>query len=249
MKKWIRITLVILVLLILLPTAGFVVWAETPLGPAAEAQAALVSDDSVKVTQDRWIVFQPTGSDPTTGFIFYPGARVDERSYAPQLRAIAAQGYLAVIVPMPLNLAIFKPSAADDVIAAFPQIKHWAIGGHSMGGAMSVTYTHDHVDKVQGVALWAAYPQESDSLAAQATLPATAIFGLNDGLVDASEREKAKTYMPPDTLQTLIEGGNHAQFGAYGPQPGDNPATITPDEQQRETVAATVALLERVRQQ
>jgi hypothetical protein len=41
-----------------------------------------------------------------------------------------------------------------------------------------------------------------------------------------------------------IVGGNHAQFGWYGDQQGDNPATISREEQQAQTVAATVALLE-----
>ena len=35
-----------------------------------------------------------------------------------------------------------------------------------------------------------------------------------------------------------IEGGNHAQFGNYGPQKGDQPATISAEEQQAQTVAA-----------
>ena len=35
-----------------------------------------------------------------------------------------------------------------------------------------------------------------------------------------------------------IEGGNHAQFGNYGPQKGDLPATISAEEQQAQTVAA-----------
>jgi hypothetical protein len=43
-----------------------------------------------------------------------------------------------------------------------------------------------------------------------------------------------------------IEGGNHAQFGYYGPQPGDSPATISREEQQAQAVDATVALLERM---
>ena len=32
-----------------------------------------------------------------------------------------------------------------------------------------------------------------------------------------------------------IQGGNHAQFGNYGPQKGDLPATITAEEQQEQT--------------
>ena len=41
-----------------------------------------------------------------------------------------------------------------------------------------------------------------------------------------------------------IEGGNHAQFGNYGPQKGDLPATISAEEQQARTVAAIEEFLE-----
>ena len=40
-----------------------------------------------------------------------------------------------------------------------------------------------------------------------------------------------------------IEGGDHAQFGWYGPQSGDNPATISREEQQAQIVQATVDFL------
>ena len=33
-----------------------------------------------------------------------------------------------------------------------------------------------------------------------------------------------------------MEGGNHAQFGNYGEQKGDGKATISAEEQQRQTV-------------
>lgn len=33
-----------------------------------------------------------------------------------------------------------------------------------------------------------------------------------------------------------IQGGNHAQFGNYGPQKGDAPAAISAEEQQAQTV-------------
>lgn len=42
-----------------------------------------------------------------------------------------------------------------------------------------------------------------------------------------------------------IDGGNHAQFGNYGPQKGDLPAAISPQEQQAQTVAAISAFLAR----
>jgi hypothetical protein len=40
-----------------------------------------------------------------------------------------------------------------------------------------------------------------------------------------------------------IEGGNHAQMGWYGPQPGDGMATISREDQQQQVVAATAELL------
>jgi hypothetical protein len=49
--------------------------------------------------------------------------------------------------------------------------------------------------------------------------------------------------LPPDTQWTAIEGGNHAQFGWYGPQSGDHPATISRTAQQARTVRATIDLL------
>ena len=41
-----------------------------------------------------------------------------------------------------------------------------------------------------------------------------------------------------------IEGGNHAQFGNYGPQKGDPPAAISAQEQQAQTVDAIEAFLD-----
>jgi hypothetical protein len=43
-----------------------------------------------------------------------------------------------------------------------------------------------------------------------------------------------------------IEGGNHAGFGWYGPQAGDNPATISVAVQSRQIQLATIALLDQV---
>ena len=44
----------------------------------------------------------------------------------------------------------------------------------------------------------------------------------------------------------LIEGGNHTNFGLYEQQDGDGVATIPAEEQQAQTVAATLELLEAV---
>jgi hypothetical protein len=52
--------------------------------------------------------------------------------------------------------------------------------------------------------------------------------------------------LPPSTVRVEIAGGNHAQFGWYGDQDGDKPATITRETQQDLVVTATVQLLEKL---
>ena len=136
-----------------LSLGGFVLWAQTTPAPMAEPLAALESDAPVQVTTDRWLVFKPANEEPTAGLILYPGGRVDPRSYSPAARAVAGGGYLVVIAPMPLNLAVFASDAAGDVIAAYPDVSHWAIGGHSLGGAMAARFAYSHPAEVQGLVL------------------------------------------------------------------------------------------------
>ncbi len=53
-----------------------------------------------------------------------------------------------------------------------------------------------------------------------------------------------KKLFPNSTTRfVLIQGGNHGQFGSYGDQPSDNPATISPTAQWEQTADATFQLL------
>jgi len=242
MRTFKRVVLII-VLILAVATAGFLVWAYTPQAAMLEALTALQSDSQVQVTEEGWIVFEPASTQPDTGLILYPGGRVDPRAYAPIARAIAQQGYLVVIVPMPLNLAVFGAGAAEEVIAAYPQIQQWAIGGHSLGGAMAANFAKSHGDEVDGLALWAAYPASSDDLSSSG-LQVVSMYGTRDGLATGEKINASRPLLPVDTTWTPIAGGNHAQFGWYGEQGGDNPAEISRTDQQTQIVAATIALLE-----
>jgi len=188
------------------------------------------------------LVFSPASSQSTTGLILYPGGRVDYRAYAPAAHQIASQGFLVVIVPMPLNLAVFNPGAAADVISAYPQIEHWAIGGHSLGGSMAANFAYSHPGSVEGLVLWASYPAESDDLS-RSGIRVLSISGTLDGLSTPEQIANSAAFLPADTIWVTIEGGDHAQFGWYGAQPGDNFATISRVEQQAQIVQATVSFL------
>jgi pimeloyl-ACP methyl ester carboxylesterase len=241
-KRTIKFVLLSIVLVLAIAATGFLVWANNPLEPMPEALNAQQSNSQVQVTEEGWIVFEPADGQVNTGLIFYPGGRVDPHAYAPVARAIAEQGYLVVIVPMPLNLAVFGSDRAQDVIDAYPQIQHWAVGGHSLGGAMAARFAYQNPGVIQGLALWAAYPASSDDLSGQ-SLKVVSLIGSQDGLGTAEGVDATRNLLPQKTRFVVIDGGNHAQFGWYGDQPGDNPATISRADQQAQVVAATVELL------
>lgn len=231
-------------IVLLAAIAGFLIWAETPLQAMSEAEAALQSDAQVTVEQDAWITFYPVQETSDTALILYPGGRVEANAYAPPARAIAEHGYLVILQPMPLNFAFLNANAADDIIAAHPEIRHWVIGGHSLGGAMAANYVYNHPGAVDALLLWASYPAENNDLSDREELLVLSIYGTNDG--HPEELAAAADRLPPQTKWLVIEGGNHAQFGYYGRQPGDGEATISREQQQEQIINATLALLHKV---
>jgi len=231
--------------LLLAAVGAFAGWAESGPAPMPDAPHALVAPaegDGVVAEWNRWITFRPTEREVFAGLILYPGGRVEPTAYAPTARAIAEEGYLVVIVPMPLDLAFFAPQRAAAVQEAFPAVEHWAVGGHSLGGAMAARYAHERPKAVDGLLLWAAYPAQSDDLSGRA-LDVVSIYGTRDGLATTDKIDASRSLLPPDTLWVPIEGGNHAQFGWYGPQRGDGDAAISREAQQRQVVDGSVRLL------
>jgi dienelactone hydrolase len=241
-RRWWVWALVALGAVVLAAALGFVIWAETPSGPMPQAVAAMVTDEHVTVVQDDLIVFRPNDTAPTTGLVFYPGPHVDPVSYAPPMRALAAGGFLVVIAPMPLNLAVLDSDRAADVIADFPEIRRWAVGGHSLGGAMAAAFVASDPAAVDGLVLWAAYPSTGDDLSAWEG-QVTSVSATEDGLATPDDIVRTTPLLPAGTEFVIVDGGNHAQFGWYGEQRGDGVATISREDQQSQTVAATLRLL------
>jgi pimeloyl-ACP methyl ester carboxylesterase len=246
MKRTLRYLLIGFFSLLVIILAVFLVWASTPPNPEEPAIASLSSDDKVQVIdENNWLSFLPVDSPATTGLILYPGGRVDYRSYAAHTYAIAEQGYLVTIVNMPLNFAFLGVNRANDVIEAYPEITHWTIGGHSLGGAMAAQYIGNHPEIMDGLVLWASYPAESNDLSGM-NLSVISIYASNDGLATMDEIESSRDNLPPDTQFFEIPGGNHAGFGWYGPQNGDGESQISQGDQQFQIINATVAFLKRI---
>ena len=236
MSKWFKVAGTTILVLLVLAAAGFYAWTRLATYPAFSEAAALAQQAQ---TERGWYVFEPE-REPSAGFIFYPGGLVDPAAYAPLMQQLSDSGVLAVIVPMPLNLAVFGIARANDVIGAYPNIDTWIIGGHSLGGAMAAEYVKNNPDAVDGIAFLASYPSNSTDLTA-ITAAVVSIYGTEDG-VDGAVFEESLGRLPAGASLKVIDGGNHAQFGNYGPQKGDGIATISRDEQQRLTADAILEL-------
>lgn len=220
-------------------------WATFARQPLPEAIEALQDDDLVEVRSDPWLTFTPTQVTPSTGFVFYPGGRIDPRGYAPLIKAIASEGYLVVVPEMPLNIAAFRPNVADQIIAVHPEIIRWAIGGHSVGGVMAAQYTYTHSESIHGLAIWAAYPPGNADLSSLA-LPVVLLYGSRETRVTDSSVAERQHLLPADTLYVRIEGADHHQFGSYEIDPRDHRATIDRVSQHDQIIQQTLNLLETI---
>lgn len=214
---------------IIILAAVFLIYAGVYYHADGDALAALETDGTVKVEQtDYGWYFDGPGRDT---LIFYPGAKVEETAYAPLMKELAEAGMDACLVRMPLRLAFFGISAADQIIPRY-DCDSWYLGGHSLGGVMASSYASRHEDSLAGLILLAAYP--ADVL--EDPLPVLSIYGSDDRVLDIESYNEAHDNMPGRFTEYVIEGGNHAGFGNYGEQKGDGKALLSPAEQQEVTV-------------
>ena len=246
MKRTLRIIGIVLLVVLVVGGVGVALWLR-PHPADAAAQAAMQSSATLTVsTADSIITFMPN-TPVKAGFIFYPGALVAPDAYAVKMRAIAEHGYAVFIVEMPLNLAILGSSRADEVIAKHPEITQWALGGHSLGGAMACSYlVNKPTSPIHALIFYASYCDQSFSLAGRENVEVTSLSGSKDGLATPQKVAETKQYAPADTTYVTIEGGNHAEFGNYGAQSGDNTADISDEQATTQIVDATVAALDKL---
>ncbi|MEO5939358.1 MAG: alpha/beta fold hydrolase [Candidatus Limnocylindrales bacterium] len=192
-------------------------------------------------TAGRDLVFRPVGGAPTVGLILYPGGKVPPAAYAPAAREIAAvSGALVVIVDVPFNFAVFDIEAPARVIGREREIATWAVGGHSLGGAMAAQYVASHPNAVAGLVLWASY--SAADLSGQ-PVRVLSIYGSLDGGAPTFTSPANRAKLPGAATFVEIDGGNHEQMGWYTGQPNDPPARIERSDQQARVVVATASFL------
>lgn len=203
---------------------------------AREQAIDVMSNSAVTVTTfEGGIAF---GSpDASTGFIFYPGGKVEDTAYAPLMEEIAAGEVFCVIAEMPYQLAVFRSNAAADIMSRYPEVKSWYIGGHSLGGAMAAYYAGKYPEQFEGLILLAAY---STADLSQSDLKTLLLYGSEDQVLNGENYEKYLGNLPSGYQEIAIEGGNHAGFGDYGLQKGDGEAAISAADQWKITSSAII---------
>ncbi len=207
----------------------------------ANALTALESSKYVTVEETAdYIAFVPAVEFYGKGIIFYPGGSVEPEAYAPLMHSVAEEGYLCVIVKMPLKLAVLDADKADKVREDYPNVADWYMAGHSLGGAMAAGYAHENASQIRGLILLAAYSTEDLT---KDNLEVLSIYGSMDCVLNMENYEEYRSNLPTDMAELILNGGNHANFGNYGAQRGDGVAKLSAVVQQAATVEAICDLL------
>ncbi len=224
--------------------------------PAMEDKSLLRSDSAVLVAPEgAGLVFAPAeprqGASPkSTGLLVYGAERVPAEAYAYLARACAAAGYTAALVSMPLNFPALAPSRGASVAAAHPSVARWVIAGHSQGGSAAASFAAANASSkepvaIAGLVLYSSYPGGGVDLSTK-SLPVVTVGATLDALCPPARIAAAGNRLPSGSRYVEIAGGNHAQFGEYGPQAGDGLAEIPGPTQRKAAVDEALALLDAV---
>ena len=239
MKKTLKVSLLILLIIITLGGTGFYIWSQQTY-KASEEISSFVNLNDIQHEND-WLIFEPK-DETKSGIILYPGAKVEPEAYSYYAQSLANNGYLVVIPRVTLNFAFFDVNVAAQISEQYPDITSWFVGGHSLGGVAAASYAYNNLDYVKGLIFLASYPSNSNDFS-KTELPILSLYAEFDALTTKEKIKETKHLLSPQTTLYEIQGGNHAQFGMYGAQKGDGNATISAKTQQDQMIQETLRWL------
>jgi fermentation-respiration switch protein FrsA (DUF1100 family) len=232
----------------LMLVAIYIAWSLIAFQATGVGRAALASDDRVTVTHaEGYWSFRPIAVNDV-GLIFFPGGLVAPAAYAPLAHGIANAGYAVLLIEMPyrgLFGGAYGPEVferARNAVRRTEGVRRWVVAGHSRGGVVAATLARNGFPPLAGLVLIASSHPRDFSLAAL-DVPVTRIYATEDTIANVEKLDVTRGNLPASTRIVRIDGGNHSQFGYYGFQPGDWPATISRDAQQAITSRAILDAL------
>lgn len=233
-----KIKVIILILIVFIPlTAGYL-YVNDYYHSKVSIPDYQKKSEQVKIKEiNLGLLLDGPGKDKA--MIFYPGAKVEYTAYLPLFYKLAEQGVDCFLLKMPCNLAILGQNMAEKIIKNY-DYSHWYLSGHSLGGAMAASYAANHIEELDGLVLLAAYPTKSLQSSDFSVL---SLYGSEDGVLNLEKLKAGRDYMPKHYTEICIKGGNHAWFGNYGKQDGDNTASISHKNQQNQAVTAMLKMI------
>ncbi len=227
MKKVTRrfiLVVVIVMLMGFIVLTGFYLNSYTALDEQFDELSVLEMEDITYHVDGDEISFKV--EDPIKNIVFVPGGLVNPDAYTYLALGLAKEGYDVTISKALFNLAIFTPNKANKFLR--DDLENVVIG-HSLGGVTASLMASDN-QLVSEVIFLGSYP-----IADLTDKEVFIILAEHDLGMDLEKVNQSLEYTSNETV-FMIEGGNHAQFGWYGPQRGDGEAEIPTLEQQQITI-------------
>ena len=169
----------------------------------------------------------------------------------PQLPVTQGAHYVAFGDPAAETGLVFYPGAKVEYTAYAPLMRDLAARGYlAVAVEMPFNFAFFGINAADdgalaGLVLLGAYTASDLSASDLGTL---VVYGSEDQVLNRGKLADSAALMPEGARTIEIVGGNHAGFGAYGPQEGDGSATIAAEEQQGQTAAAIDAYVKARRQ-
>lgn len=180
------------------------------------------------------------------GLVFMAGAFVAADAYLPFARQLAEAGHPVRVIGLELGSSMApgqQPRLFGTIQGVIDGSRPWVVGGHSLGSAQASIFAAAYPAAIAGLFITGSgYPYNDVSML---TVPVTLMRATKDDVANKNPDSDRAGNLPTDAVITTIEGGNHAQYGYYGPQIGDGVASIPREEQQQQMVAAALALMAR----
>ncbi|GGF19882.1 alpha/beta fold hydrolase [Flavobacterium limi] len=210
---------------------------------AKDVDEALFQSNNVVTVENTgdYFLFTPKKEFQNV-LVFYPGAMVETEAYVPLCRKLAENNIKVYLIKMPWRLASKGYNKPKDLNLYKDDSKKYILSGHSQGGKMAAQFVYENpklIDKL--ILIGTSHPR--DISLADAEIPILKIYGSKDGVADEGSIMKNKSKLPETAKFIKIEGANHCQFGYYGFQLGDDKATISREQQQKETLNAMVLFI------
>jgi len=234
-----RVAAVATVVVLALVAVAFLVWANMVMQGDRARALDVWTNDRVEVTSTgHSVVIAPTGAASGTGLVYIPGAKFDPYAYLYKLSGIVERTGATIVITKPtLNLAFFDQRDLTTFTSDVPGVDRWYVGGHSLGGVRACMLAEG--PDVAGLVLFGSYCANDLS---GSGLDVLSIGGSLDGLSTPQKIADARGMLPDDARLVEIDGLDHAGFGDYGSQPGDNPAGLT-GRREREEITDALALV------